>query len=221
MVDSISGEACVTTMTYHAKLSGCEDLQYLDCSKFTHAKPSSFTRCALDIDIGLDKLRVKLFPKGSVHVTGCKSEQDAIAAVNKVIQALQQAYAISAEIQALDMVMINIRTLFEDPPQLDEIAKACESLGAAAEIPERPPSCLVRYQGATAMVYKSGKVILSAKSPESALSVYKVLERAIATIKPYKNTFSLQHEFTRNPGNVARKSLRCPSSDYGRLRSFV
>lgn len=177
----------ITTMTYSITLANCDCIERLDIdllssvhSIFT-VERSKFSAYAAKL-VAKERfpcISVKLFPKGSVHITGCKSANDAIRVSRAICDLLESAYpGTSPRPLTYTLNMINIGLTCPFTIHLTRFADACRAHGGYAEQPEKPPSCIVRRK-ATVLVYKSGKMVVTGKSPESCAEAYAFVMKVL------------------------------------------
>lgn len=179
-VDGMPKPPYITTMTFTVLLDGCASVLQHDIQKlracntyFDTIEPSKFSAKAITMTKMSTNMNIKVFPKGSVHATGCRDLDDLQTLVECLCRLLHKAYDLSRipSGTSASLNMINVGTTWPTPIRLTEFAKACWDLGGYAEQPEKPPSCIVRHD-ATALAYKSGKMIVTGKSPRDVASTF-------------------------------------------------
>lgn len=171
---------CITTMTFSVMLDECAliDRHNIDtlrsCNKyFDTIEPSKFSPKAITMTKSSMNMNIKVFPRGSVHITGCRHLHDLRNLIDALGVLLQAAYDMPRTPKGISasLNMINVGTAWPHTIRLSEFAGACWAAGGYAEQPEKPPSCIVRHD-ATALAYKSGKMIVTGKTPAAIASTF-------------------------------------------------
>lgn len=182
----------ITTMTLTVTLNECDHLiahslpqlrEHNQGGYFRTIDVSKFSSKAVAL-VTTSSLTIKLFPKGVVHITGCKDIDDVAELIACIIDLMQRAYnAQNITCHSVAINMINVSATWTQPIRLTQFADACRDVGGYAEQPEKPPSCIVRQTGGTALVYKSGKMIVTAKTPDAVTTMFRFLcEKVIVKV---------------------------------------
>lgn len=155
----------ITTMT--STVTFAERLDELSLEVFSdvvQARPSRFSPYAFEVRLAsMPGIGLRLFRTGTLHVTGCKT----LDAVRRATHAVVEALPMSLTVQSVKLNMINACAAYPTRVSLVACASVCQTLGTYAEVPERPPCCIIKRAG-TAFVYKSGKVVVTAKCVDAA-----------------------------------------------------
>lgn len=180
----------ITTMTFSALLDGFDvsaalfDPAHCNVSSPFKVEKSPFSKVALKLTAPekYPSLSLKVFSNGSVHVTGCRTEDQVRDVLRDVCALLRTAYPDTApRIKSWSLNMLNIGLACPCRIRLGLFADECRRRGAVAEQPEKPPSCIVRHD-ATVLVYTSGKMVITGRSVDACAASYAfvmhVLEKA-------------------------------------------
>jgi TATA-box binding protein (TBP) (component of TFIID and TFIIIB) len=179
----------ITTMTFSVVLQGCEnlgairvqDIQAANHGTFESVQPSRFSPKA--VSLVRKPVNLKLFPKGSLHITGCRSLTDVLECIKSTCQVLRTAYGLHIPgYRSVTLNMINVSATWPFGVRLSHFADLCRNAGGYAEQPEKPPSCIVR-RSATALIYKSGKTILTGKSTACIAETFTFVSGLMHQIK--------------------------------------
>jgi len=192
--------AHVPTISFNAKITGCESIFRYDIdalravpSMFDTIATSDFSNSTVRLATStLHSVVAKLFTHGSVQVSGCKNHIECVHVLQSMCQLLDAAYPGGEQhrtFEGIRVTMFNMNISNEFGVSLTTFAREARSRGMYAEQPERPPSCILRVkEGAvqtTAMVYKTGKIVLSTKTTEQCLAmftfIYAILNECPAT----------------------------------------
>lgn len=196
----------ITTMTFVATLSH-QDLvlnphvienlgSYAENDAFfTSIGPCAFSPSSVELHSAeLPSVRTKLFNKGAVQITGCKTHIHAMQTLVEVCRVLSQYLEAPVEASTMNIALINVNVGVHDGINLTRFAHAARSRKILAEQPERPPSCILkipsRYQGktVTVLVYKPGKFTVCGCSPEDVSRAYaqvmEILDQTPGIIEP-------------------------------------
>lgn len=182
----------ISTMTFSVSLRGCETILRHDIERMRAVtsefdiQVSKFARNAVALKTIASSVNVKVFPRGSLHVTGCKTVDQLRDVVRRIIDLLTATYDDVTDpcVDSAALNMINIGTAWPFPIGLSRFADACRDMNVFAEQPERPPSCIVR-RSATAFVYKSGKMIVTGKTPHACAETCAFVA-TILDLPPYQ-----------------------------------
>ena len=216
----------ITTMTFSITLHGCDHLTRLDPQHMAEhhlhtahgrvvIEPSKFSAYAVKVVArdAFPTVNVKVFPKGILHITGCKSTYQLEDVVAMICDILRTAYPGTVPlIRTATLNMINLGITCPFNVRLTSFSDACRREGAYAEQPEKPPSCIVRHYG-TVLIYKSGKMVVTAKTIEDC---YKAYGFVIKTLNKYPNSFQLHPE---PPQTNALTNEKIPANAAKFLRS--
>jgi hypothetical protein len=185
----------ITTQTYTGSLKGSlkfflspSVISKLIQSKdayFDVIKTCSFSRTALEVSsLHAPFVHLKLFNDGAFQMTGCRSHVEALLISTELCRFLRQQGFIDRELESLRLQLLNLNVVLHlnNRPlsvRLQTIASIALKHGLVAELPERPPSCIVRcaplngVKAATAMVYKSGKFVVSSPSTAALATCFE------------------------------------------------
>ena len=184
----------VTTMTFVVKMS--KELPITEATVdalhtfqdtdpfFTTIGICAFSKSCVEFhSIYIPSVRTKVFNKGALQITGCKSHVEAMHTISEVCRVLS-AY-VNEDIEALSMriAMINLNVTLDQGVRLTQCAQAMRQRRVIAEQPERPPSCILKIprqtresKPTTVIVYKPGKfVICGASTPRDVSNAYKIV----------------------------------------------
>lgn len=179
----------ITTMTFVATLSR-QDLVLTppivreicsyasDDAYFTTIAQSAFSASSVEFHSSIaPSVRVKVFNKGALQLTGCKTHVQAMHSIVEVCRVLSMYLETPIEAVTMDVALINVNVSTHTGINLTKFAGAARSRDILAEQPERPPSCILKIPGAngkmtTVLVYKPGKFTICAPSPEDAHMAY-------------------------------------------------
>lgn len=188
----------VTTMTFTAKLSGidqCVDAHLLaEHSTYFDIEPSKFSESSLKLtSVHVPSVSIKLFKNWSVHVTGCKCQVEFACVLMELCALASAAMKTTVTVQSFDLVMVNLNVSMAQGFIITKIAQEVRKRGVFAEQPERPPSCTIKSGSATVMIYKTGKIVFSARTAKAIADmyafIYDVLETtASESIEPFSET---------------------------------
>lgn len=185
----------VTTMTFVATVSRPVQLYKGTIERlatfeeadpyFTTIGPCAFSETSAEFHSNrMPSVRTKLFNKGAVQITGCKSHVEAMHTLTELCRVLTAFYGSGDPVEALtmDIALINVNVTIDQSIHLTRFASMARSRGIIAEQPERPPSCILKIpsvvQGkyATVLVYKPGKfVICGACRPRDISASYDLV----------------------------------------------
>lgn len=177
----------VSTMTWSAKFAGFGDVIRHDLDRVRpvcdaeeiEAVQSKFSRNAIALSMPNSSLAIKLFGRGSVHVTGCKTIDAITTVLERIGHLLQRIYGLETfpVLEDARLDMINVQLAWPRPLDIQRFATWVRTAGGFAEEPEKPPAVIVRLQDcrATAFAYRSGKFIVSARSPRDACTLIRFL----------------------------------------------
>lgn len=185
----------VTTITFVAKLSEStcirpETLESLHAMEgidtfFTTIGPCAFSKACVEFHSALlPSVRTKLFNKGALQITGCKSHLEAMHTISEICRVLSTFYGHPIEAVSMDIALINLNVTLDKGICLTKCALAMRQKGIIAEQPERPPSCILRFPGetktTTMIVYKPGKfVICGAPKPRDVSRSYRIVMQTL------------------------------------------
>ena len=183
----------LTTMTFVATLSSSdlkitpqmiEDLGTYAASDeyFTSIGPSAFSSSTIELhSTSMPSVRTKLFNKGSLQITGCKSHVQVMQSISEVCRVLSEYLETTVEALTMVVALINANIGIHDGINLTRFAQAARERGILAEQPERPPSCILKMASTlpgktvTVLVYKPGKFTICAASPEDVAAAYSTV----------------------------------------------
>jgi len=193
----------ITTMTFVATVSRPVQL-YKDAIQkfsalqdtdpyFTSIGPCAFSETSVEFHSNaMPSVRTKLFNKGAVQITGCKSHVEAMFTLTELCRVVSAYYGDQTPVEALtmDIALINANVTIDRGIHLTRFAQAARSRGITAEQPERPPSCILKIpSGAstqkyvTVLVYKPGKfVICGAACPHDVSTSYGMVIDLLDTV---------------------------------------
>lgn len=199
--------AHVTTMTIIGKLSGditflksmasrhnmgynqakcCRLLELVEESGFFNPAPSGFSDKALQLKAKTLPASIKIFPIGSIQMTGIKSQPELAWVLDEVCRLISSVDASCGVVcESFEPVMINVGIATSTGFNLENILHIVRGIeDGYAEMPERPPLCNVRLPcgngtHSTLMVYKSGKIIMSGKTPGRIAIAYRMFMNAM------------------------------------------
>ena len=205
----------ITTMTFIATLSRPVQL-YKDAIQkfsamqgsdpyFTAIGPCAFSDTSVEFHSdAMPSVRTKLFNKGAVQITGCKSHVEAMLTLTELCRVVSAYSGDQTPVEALTMniALINANVTIDKGIHLTRFAHAARSRGIIAEQPERPPSCILKIPSAstqkyvTVLVYKPGKfVICGAACPEDVSTSYGLVMDLLESVPDILET--LPPETTR------------------------
>jgi len=171
----------LTTMTFIATLSRQDvvvgpkmvmDLGGYEDDYFTCIKQSAFSSSCIEFHSQLaPSVRVKLFNKGSLQITGCKTHLSALQSILEVCRVLSTYLKTTVDVVTMGIALMNINVETQTGINLTRFAQAARAREIIAEQPERPPSCILKLP-TTVLVYKPGKFTICAGSPEDAFVAY-------------------------------------------------
>lgn len=199
--------AHVTTMTIIGKLSGdisflgsmasrhnmgynqtkcCRLLELVEESAFFDPAPSGFSKKALQLKAKTLSASIKIFPIGSIQITGIKSQPELAWVLDEVCRLISSVDASCGVVcESFEPVMINVGIATTTGFNLENILHIVLGIeDGYAEMAERPPLCNVRLPCgngtySTLMVYKSGKIIMSGKTPGRIATAYRTFMNAL------------------------------------------
>jgi TATA-box binding protein (TBP) (component of TFIID and TFIIIB) len=183
----------ITTMTFIATLSYrdlrvtprvIEDLGARRDTYFTTIGPCAFSPSSVEFhSSAMPSVRTKLFNKGSLQITGCKSHVQAMHNIVEVCRVVSSYVGMSVEAVSMSHALINVNITFHDGINLTRFARAARTLRIVAEQPERPPSCILKIpcdeKMCTVLVYKPGKCTICAPHPIDISRVYSIVMRIL------------------------------------------
>lgn len=190
----------ITTMTFVASLSkeltvrhrAIEDLRSFGDGDpfFTTIGPCAFSNTSAEFHSeSMPSVRTKVFNKGALQITGCKSHVEAMYTVSEVCRVLSAYAGERIEAVSMHIALINLNVTVEYGIRLTRFAVAMRDQGILAEQPERPPSCILKIPSLTTqkvtsvIVYKPGKfVICGAPTPEDVAKAYELVMRTFDVI---------------------------------------
>lgn len=187
----------VTTMTLTAHMSGFT-VPFLYAREFQNTsldvvvEQSKFARQALKMTSSdlFGSASIKVFPNGSIHMTGCKTYDQCLRIVQTVCDVLQEAFPDQhPHVERVTLNMINLGITGSQRILLGKLAEACRQRGVYAEQPEKPPSCIVRHT-ATVLAYTSGKMVITGGSPEKVLETYALMYDLLQNMVPHNRAFA-------------------------------
>lgn len=189
----------VTTMTYVATLS-CdihitarviETVSELKDAYWTTVGPCKFTPSAIEFHAAsLPSIRVKVFNKGAVQITGAKSHVEVMHTLVEVCRVLGVLTNAAVEALTMDLVLLNVNIMLDFDIKMTRFAHLARERNIHAEQPERPPSCILKIPctkppiprgkqkdayTSTALVYKTGKFVICAASPQDVSVLYTTI----------------------------------------------
>jgi len=195
--------AHITTMTMHGKLDGdikflmsmkdrnlpgwnrakcCRLVELAESSDFFTMTPSQFSKTALQMKAKTLSASIKIFHKGSFHITGIKSQPELLWVLDEACRLISSVDATTGvTVQSFDIAMINVSVATTTGFNLENLLNIANRMDETfAEMPERPPSCNVHLpvgdgKNVTSMIYKSGKIIMSGSSPKRLGRAYRTL----------------------------------------------
>lgn len=196
----------ITTMTFVATLSR-QDLvlnsQVIETlgayaehdAFFTSIGPCAFSPSSVELHSAtLPSVRTKLFNKGAVQITGCKTHVHAMQTLAEVCRVLSDYLETQVEAVTMGIALINVNVGVHDGINLTRFAHAARSRKILAEQPERPPSCILKIPSrcrgkmVTVLVYKPGKFTVCGCSPEDVSRAYvqtmEILDQTPGIIEP-------------------------------------
>jgi TATA-box binding protein (TBP) (component of TFIID and TFIIIB) len=175
----------VTTMTFVAKLSVSlpittkvfEEMEMVYDDYWTTLEPCKFApSSSFEMrSTSLPSVRVKLFNKGSVQLTGAKTHLEAMHTLVEVSRLLASYMDEPVTVTHISLALMNVNVTLTTGIRLTRFAETVRANGVHAEQPERPPSCIVRLSKSSALVYKSGKFVLCATCSADAARLYGVI----------------------------------------------
>ena len=186
----------ITTMTFIATLSR-QDLvlsplvvreicSYAsDDPYFTTVAQSAFSASSVEFHSSImPSVRIKVFNKGALQITGCKTHVQAMHTIVEVCRVLSMYLETPIEAVTMDVALMNVNVSTHTGINLTKFAQAARSRGILAEQPERPPSCILKIPSAkgkmtTVLVYKPGKFTICAPCPEDAHGAYTAVMNII------------------------------------------
>lgn len=182
--------AHIPTISFNATLSGCGGIFRYDLATlraaatvddFFEVSRSKFSSSTIELKVRtIASLNVKLYTLGAVQVAGCKNHVEFMHAMQHLAVLLDRAYPASAPHRMTSpaggvIAMMNFNVAFPFGIRVTEFAREARRRGVYAEQPEKPPLCILRSSHtatATAMAYKTGKIILSTKCPRACAALY-------------------------------------------------
>lgn len=215
----------ITTMTFTATLSHAVDIRgdfvrrledhARDDPYFTAVGPCAFSSCTAEfVARAMPSIRTKLFNKGALQLTGCKSHVEAMHTISEVCRVLTAFYGTPVEAETMACALINLNVTLDTGIRLSPCADAARARGYVAEQPERPPSCIIKFPSAvpsksvTGLVYKTGKfVICGAPIPQDVSAAYdhilRLCDDAHETVLEPRRTDGIR----RNRGQLTWSAL--------------
>lgn len=158
---------CTATLRDIANTSRIHPDDFAGCRSFV-ASVSKFSQYAVQLkSTRYASANLKYFPKGRVHVTGCRNATEVDTILGDLCGAVN-----SPGIENLSLNMVNLSVTYPEKIILSSFTEACSRAGSYAERPEKPPSCIVRRENSTALVYTSGKFVVSARTADAAADMY-------------------------------------------------
>ena len=199
--------AHVTTMTIIGKLSGditflksmssrhnmgynqtkcCRIIEVAEESDFFDLAPSGFSNNALQLKARNLSASIKIFPIGSIQMTGIKSQPELAWVLDEVCRLISSVDASCGVVcESFEPVMINVGIATRTGFNMENILNVALGIeDGYAEMAERPPLCNVRLPCgngtySTLMIYKSGKIIMSGKTPGRIATAYRTFMNAM------------------------------------------
>jgi len=201
----------ISTMTYTAIVGPLEDDSSVALLKklrkrgvadayFTTVKESSFCGNVIEMVSSESNVKVKIFNKGSVQLTGCTSTIGCLSVLTEVCRLLSELSSRSVHIQSIETRLINLNACVLDGRtsrlHLERFASALRSPphNIFVERPERPAACIAHTSHGKAMMYSTGRCSIHAKSPQDIAWVYTYIMGVvrsccadIAVAAPYRD----------------------------------
>lgn len=183
----------ITTMTFTATVSHAEPIRdaFIDQLQrdahrdpyFTTIGPSAFSKSAVEFyAASMPSVKTKLFNKGALQLTGCKSHVEAMHTIVEVCRVLSASCGHEIEALTMSCALINMNVTVDATIRLSRFADAVRAKGWIAEQPERPPSCILKYPSrvpgkvVSGLVYKTGNfVICGAPVPRDVSDTYRYI----------------------------------------------
>jgi TATA-box binding protein (TBP) (component of TFIID and TFIIIB) len=164
----------------------CRLVELAESSEFFNLTPSRFSKTALQMKAKTLSASIKIFHKGAFHITGVKSQPELLGVLDEACRLISSVDASTATaVQSFETAMINVSVATTTGFNLENLLTISNEMNDVyAEMPERPPSCNIHItvdDGAhvTCMVYKSGKIIMSGKTPQRLALAYRTLMKTI------------------------------------------
>jgi TATA-box binding protein (TBP) (component of TFIID and TFIIIB) len=152
---------------------------------FTSIGPCAFSPRTVELFAdAMPSVKTKLFNKGALQLTGCKSHVEAMHTIAEVCRVLTTCCGKEIEALTMSCALINMNVMLDTTIRLSRFADAARARGVVAEQPERPPSCILKRpstvagKSVTGLVYKSGSfVICGAQDPRDVSGTYHLFMR--------------------------------------------
>lgn len=175
----------ITTCTFVVKTTKPLDLspsafwEPVGFDEFFSLAKSKLSPHAVQLKVGsMPSVDVLVFPSGSIKAAGFKSHVELIFVLECLLCRLHQ----DCQFDAVQVVMINVAVTVPVCVVLQDFFAAVRQRGGYAEQPERPPSCTVKFNSTTAMVYSTGNVIVSASCFANVSIMYRFVMDALTSL---------------------------------------
>lgn len=180
----------ISTMTFTATVGPTSSLtmskdtmarmQQLDDPYFTTIEESAFCPNVIQLASAHSTVKVKLFNKGAVQLTGCTSHVECMHTLGEVcrlIQSLCGGQMVTVLDISLRLINLNasVIPLGSGNVHLERLAQVARAPphNLLAERPERPASCILHMDGnGKVMIYSTGRFSIHAKSPKDVAHAF-------------------------------------------------
>ena len=180
----------ISTMTFTAIISSThlvasrnvlETLQEARDPFFSSVEPSAFCPNVIQLSSEYSNVKVKMFNKGSVQLTGCTSPLDCLLPLTELCRLFTAVWGNAVHVTSIDLRLINFNASLLPPESgklhLERVASIARATPYSlfSERPERPASCIIHTPFGKAMVYATGKCSVHANSPANVASAMGLL----------------------------------------------